>query len=189
MKHMTTKDSAASMSKMASSHTKNAAVILCKQHFAETQAKIANLWKLHSHYQSSNDVSKLKKVMDMIEKLIGHDNDIENKEVEQLVRENRNNGSNDNNKIKFNEDDEDKDKEGGDNGNNNNENDGNDYDNQNGESDRKGDNDNIDDNKVVDDKNSRLRRLFTAAIMITRMMVMRAKTVMILVMSVVVTML
>ncbi len=85
--------------------------------------------------------------------------------------------------------DEDRDKDGGDDGNDDNENDGNDYDNQNGESDGKGDNDNIDDNKVVDDKNSRLRRLFTAAIMITRMMVMRAKTVMILVMSVVVTML
>ncbi len=72
------------MSKMTSSHTKIAAVLVCKQQFAENQAKIIDLWKLHSYYQSSNNKSKMKKLMDKIEKLIGLDEDIENKELEKL---------------------------------------------------------------------------------------------------------
>ncbi len=84
MKHMTTKDSAESMSKMAASYTKIAAVMVRKQQFAENQAKIADLWKLHSYYQSSNNKSKMKNVMDKIEKLIGLDDDGENEEEENL---------------------------------------------------------------------------------------------------------
>ncbi len=84
MKHMTTKGSAESMSKMASSHTKIAAVMVRKQQFAKNQAKIAGLWKLHSYYQSLNNKSKVNKVMEKLEKLIGLDDDIENKEDKNL---------------------------------------------------------------------------------------------------------
>jgi len=84
MKHMTTKGSAESMSKMASSHTKIAAVMVHKQQFAENQAKIAGLWKLHSYYQSLNNKSKVNKVMEKLEKLIGLDDDVENKEDKNL---------------------------------------------------------------------------------------------------------
>ncbi len=72
---------------MASSHTNIAAVLVWKQCFAENQAKTANLWKLHSYYQSLNNKLKMKKAMDKILKLIGLDEDIENKEEELLDEE------------------------------------------------------------------------------------------------------
>ncbi len=50
----------------------------CQPSFSETQAKISDSWKLYSHFQSTNNKSQMKKVMDRIEKLMGLDSDIEN---------------------------------------------------------------------------------------------------------------
>ncbi len=178
MKHMTTKDSAASMSKMTSLHTKIDAVLVCKQQFAENQAKIADLCKLHSYYQSSNNKSKMKNMINKIEKLISLDEDIENKEVEKmdgddienkevelldgediennevelLDRENSNGEINDNNKMNDDKDYDDMDEDSGDDIDDNNEHDDKDNNNKNQERDRMSDEDKVDNEKIVNDK-------------------------------------
>ncbi len=180
MKHMTIKDFAASMSKMASLHTKIAAVLVYKQ-FAENQAKIADLWKLHSYYQSSNNESKMKKAMDKIDWRIGLDEDIENKEVEKLDGEdiknkeadllegediekkevelldgeNSSDEINDNNEMNDDKDYNDKEEDSSDDVDGNIEDDDNDHDNKNQESDRTSDEDKVDDDKVVNDNENK----------------------------------